>query len=78
MQCFLRSGVFQYALFLTMALLFRLPHILSENFVLDGDEAIVGLMGQAFIEHCELSAFFWVQNYGFVLVELLLSLFLPF
>ncbi|MEX2597071.1 MAG: glycosyltransferase family 39 protein [Salibacteraceae bacterium] len=73
MQRFLRHGIIQYLLLLLVALLVRLPHILSENFVLDGDEAIVGLMVQAFIERGELSAFFWGQNYGFVLPELLLS-----
>jgi hypothetical protein len=49
----------------------RLPQLLSENLILDGDEAIVALMSKHLYEGKDLSLFFWGQTYGFSLIEML-------
>lgn len=49
----------------------RLPQLFSPHFVLDGDEAIVGLMSKHFIEGKELPLFFYGQQYGFAFIEVL-------
>ncbi len=39
--------------------------------VLDGDEAVLGLMAKHFFEGKEIPVFFYGQNYGFSFVEVL-------
>jgi MFS family permease len=59
---------------LSAAVLLRLPMILGDNFVLDGDEAIVALMSLEALEDGVWRPLFWGQNYGFVLPEILTTL----
>ncbi len=56
---------------LLTAVLLRLPMILGDHFVLDGDEAIVALMSLEALEEGVWRPLFWGQNYGFVLPEML-------
>jgi hypothetical protein len=49
----------------------RLPYLLSPNYILDGDEAIVGLMAAHAAQGREVPVFFWGQSFGFSLLEVL-------
>ncbi|MFA5573643.1 MAG: hypothetical protein WC994_01175 [Brumimicrobium sp.] len=51
------------------SILVRLPHILSDNFWFDGDEAIIGIMAQRLIAFEEFPIYFAGQNYGFSTFE---------
>lgn len=51
----------------------RLPQLLSENLVLDGDEAVYGLMVKHFIEGKTVPPYFYGQAYGFIGLELPVS-----
>jgi hypothetical protein len=66
-----RAGVILFFGFLLVACILRLPLILSEHFVLDGDEAIIGLMAFDAVQNGDWWPLFWGQNYGFVLPEIL-------
>jgi len=55
-------------LVLTLA---RIPYLVSPNRILDGDEAILGLMAKHTAALTELPLFFWGQSYGFSLLETL-------
>lgn len=52
-------------------LLLRVPYLVSPHHILDGDEAIVGLMAWHMAQARELPVFFWGQAYGFSLLETL-------
>ncbi|MCF8460803.1 MAG: hypothetical protein K9G46_08770 [Flavobacteriales bacterium] len=56
---------------LIVCILSRLPQLLSPNLLLDGDEAIVGLMAKHFSEGKELPFYFYGQSYGFSFLEVL-------
>jgi hypothetical protein len=47
----------------------RLPYLLSPNRLLDGDEAVLGLMAKHTAALSELPLFYWGQAYGFSLPE---------
>lgn len=47
----------------------RLPYLFSPNRLLDGDEAILGLMAKQVATLKEAPIFFWGQSYGFSLLE---------
>jgi hypothetical protein len=47
----------------------RFPYLASPNYILDGDEAILGLMARHLTQGRELPVFFYGQNYGFSLLE---------
>lgn len=49
----------------------RVPYLLSPNRILDGDEAILGLMAVHTGAGAEVPLFFWGQSYGFSLLEVL-------
>lgn len=54
-----------------VAFLFRLPHFLSDNFWMDGDEAIVGLMAKDLIAGRNIPVYFYGQSYGFAFIEVI-------
>src|SRR5690606_2129438 len=47
------------------------PLLLSEHFIMDGDECIMGIMSKHFIEGRHVPIFFYGQNYGFAFIEVL-------
>ena len=47
----------------------RLPQLSSPNLLVDGDEALVGLMAKHLVEGREFPLFFWGQHYGLSTVE---------
>jgi hypothetical protein len=49
----------------------RIPYLVSPNRILDGDEAILGLMAKHTAAFTELPVFFWGQSYGFAIMETL-------
>lgn len=63
--------LFDYSIILIVSIAARLPHILSDHFVVDGDEAIVGVMTESLLKGDFLGLFFVGQNYGFVLPEII-------
>lgn len=60
-----------FFIIMTVAVISRLPQLMSVNFVLDGDECVVGLMSKHFIEGKTVPYFFYGQNYGFSFIEVL-------
>lgn len=58
-------------LIIIVAIISRLPQLLSANFVMDGDECVVGLMSKHLMEGKSIPFFFYGQNYGFSFVEVL-------
>jgi hypothetical protein len=52
-----------------LCLVSRLPQLLSRNLMVDGDEAIVGLMANHFAFRHEIPLFFWGQQYGLSTIE---------
>ncbi|MEQ9188562.1 MAG: hypothetical protein RLP15_12575 [Cryomorphaceae bacterium] len=59
---------------LVVAVLIRLPHVLSENFVLDSDESVLGICTRLWVED---GIFYWIfpgQKYGLIFPELLAAL----
>lgn len=66
------SRKFYLALLLVLfalAVVVRLPQFLSRQMVVDGDEAIVGLMAKHLMEGKQVSLLFYGQRYGFTLLE---------
>ena len=47
----------------------RLPQLLSPNLLVDGDEAVLGLMAKHFVHDHEFPLFFWGQHYGLSTIE---------
>lgn len=68
MKQHLRSNSYLYALIL-LCIISRLPQMLSPYLLLDGDEAIIGLMAKHFVHGKNFPVFFYGQQYGFVLFE---------
>lgn len=60
-----------WMLFFGLGILVRLPHFLSKNFFFDGDEAIIGIMAQDFLDGKHFPLYFYGQNYGFSMFEAL-------
>lgn len=54
-----------------IALLFRLPNLLSRSLWFDGDEGIVGIMARDWLNGRAFPTYFYGQNYGFSLFEVL-------
>ena len=52
-----------------IALVSRLPQLLSPDLLLDGDECILGLMAKHLAEGREFPIFFYGQRYGLAIVE---------
>lgn len=63
-------------IFIIIALCYlsRLPYLLDASTMLDGDESVVALMAKHALQGKELPIFFWGQDYGFSLVEVLFIL----
>ncbi len=57
------------ALLLLVTFISRVPQLLSSNLMLDGDEAVVGLMAKHLMELKEFKLFFYGQNYGLTILE---------
>ena len=56
---------------IAVAIISRLPQLLSPDFMLDGDECIMGIMAKHFVEGKTVPFFFYGQNYGFAFIEVL-------
>lgn len=54
---------------IAIAVVARLPQLLSPNLLLTGDEAVLGLMAKHVAQGKELPMFFYGQHYGFTLIE---------
>jgi hypothetical protein len=52
-----------------IAVIFRLPQLLTPNLLADGDECILGLMAKHLAEGRNFPLFFYGQDYGLALVE---------
>jgi hypothetical protein len=52
-----------------IAFVSRLPQLLSSNLLVDGDEAVLGLMAKHFAVGREFPLFFWGQRYGLSTLE---------
>ncbi len=65
----LRNAWVAAAVVFAVALLARLPRVMSPWLVLDGDEAVVGLMAKHLLEGREFPVFFYGQSYGFSGIE---------
>ena len=59
---------------LVLALLIRLPHVLSEHFVLDSDESVLGICLRFMMEGAQVYWLFPGQKYGLIMPELLAAL----
>lgn len=57
-----------------LCLLSRLPLLLDSGLIMDGDECVVALMAKHVYLGEGLPVFFWGQNYGFSLIEVLFIL----
>lgn len=51
----------------------RMPQLLSQNLILDGDESILGLMAKHFLELKDVPLYFYGQSYGFSFIEVLFT-----
>lgn len=58
----LKESIAMLALLL-LSLIFRFYYLQASNFVIDADEAIVGLMGKRFLEGEPVSTFYYGQHY---------------
>jgi hypothetical protein len=56
-----------------LCVLTRLPQLVSHNLMVDGDEAIVGLMGRHLAVNHEVPLFSWGQRYGLSTIEAALA-----
>jgi hypothetical protein len=52
-----------------VAVLSRLPQLLSRNLLLEGDECVLGLMGMHVAQGRDFPVFFYGQKYGLAIVE---------
>lgn len=68
---FFKNTWLQYSVLILLAVLTRLPQLLSAHRLLDGDECIEGLMAKHLLEGKEFPVFFYGQTYGFSLLEIL-------
>lgn len=67
--------VFWWVLLFSITILTRLPHFLSPHFFIDGDEAIVGIMGNDLLNGKNFPVFFYGQNYGLSTLEVFFAAF---
>lgn len=72
---FTASNGLVFVLIFGASILVRLPHFLSDDFFFDGDEGIIGIMAQDFINGYGLPVFFYGQNYGFSSLEVISTAF---
>lgn len=63
-----------FFILLVAAVMIRLPHVLSENFVLDSDESVLGICMRLWMEDGVLYWIFPGQKYGLIFPELLAAL----
>ena len=76
---FKRYPFLEFALVLTSVIIARLPYLLSDHVFIDGDEALLGIMGRDLITLKNLPVYFYGQRYGFSLIEAMaVGIFIPF
>ncbi|MBI1221704.1 MAG: hypothetical protein GC180_03785 [Bacteroidetes bacterium] len=63
-----KTGFLLFCLLL-LAIISRIPLLYPDRMILDGDEALMGLMSIHQIELGEIPWYFWGQQYGFTLIE---------
>lgn len=71
---FMKFGLTWILLFFA-CILVRLPYLLGEHVYFDGDEAIIGIMAQDLLLGKGFPIYFYGQQYGFSLLEVLASSF---
>ncbi len=65
-----RARMWAYiAVLVAVSVVSRLPQLLSPNLLVDGDEAVLGLMAKHLAMGREFPIFFWGQHYGFSSIE---------
>ncbi len=69
------SFLLLWLFFFGLALVLRLPHLLSRVSFFDGDEAIIGLMAKDLLAGRNFPLYFYGQNYGFSFFEVLTTAF---
>lgn len=52
-----------------IAVISRIPQLVSDKLILDGDECVVATMAKHLMQGSDFSLFFWGQSYGFSFVE---------
>lgn len=62
------------SIIILVCILSRIPQIISPNLTLDGDECVVGLMAKQWFTGSDFQVYFWGQDYGFSLIEILFIL----
>lgn len=69
----LRRDILFLALFVTVGVLIRLDFLFAGNFIIDADEAIVGLMAKHVLDGRDIPTFYYGQHYMGSLEPLLVS-----
>jgi hypothetical protein len=64
-----KTGAAYLAGLAALAVVSRLPQLLGPNLLVDGDEAVLGLMAKHLAHGRELPVFFYGQHYGFSSIE---------
>lgn len=67
----IKQWVLPFLAIYLLAILFRIPNLLSRNLWFDGDEGIVGIMARDWANGVAFPTYFYGQNYGFSLFEVL-------
>ncbi len=65
------TGKASITVIIILCVVSRLPQLLSDNLLLDGDECVVGLMAKHILSVRDFPLFFYGQSYGFSLIECL-------
>ncbi len=68
-QALIKKPSFQLFCLLLLVTISRIPLLFPDRMILDGDEALLGLMSIHQLELGEIPWFFWGQQYGFTFVE---------
>lgn len=69
-----RKFLFNWLVLFCLCILFRLPYFLGPYFLIDGDEAVIGVMTLDLLHGLNLPFYFYGQGYGFSLFEVLAAL----
>lgn len=70
------NKIYKYPITVIILICFtsRIPQLISPNLTLDGDECVVGLMAKHWFTGRDFQFYFWGQDYGFSLIEILFIL----
>lgn len=70
------NKIYKYPIIVIILICFasRMPQLISPNLTLDGDECVVGLMAKQWFTGSDFQFYFWGQDYGFSLIEIIFIL----